>query len=780
MNPLRICCLALLTTALAACGGSSGSSGPVTGLSVASQVSVLVPEDEADSSSIRGQSIESFPADADYFADDTFTFIYDAAMEPLETVNSILCQVAQAGYTDMVNEGTYIAQIDVGLCEQGNQGGDTGQSSGSQSPELEEWTLISTRSSNGASQFVNAWVPQGEEESGMPGDDESFIRVLMEISESASENNPFGSFAMDFAEVEEGGDVNDPRFFGTLGTFETLSGALGYNFFMEEGDLNAVPAVGERAITTQVSVVMSGDQTSGDARVRQRYRGNEGFGDTGIIDDEFLVSFNDQYMLRELPGGTQQKFDREDFDTQVWRYNLYYLTGEDAGERVDRVSGFNILDEEGNYGWIDYWGMWFPEDVTVEHGDTVAKEDFDDSTDDEEFTVLVAPGKLIKNTRETLDLNDIEGQTFYAYFFSPDGMAAPKDYLVEYTTGGQWVLTGEFNEGTGVWDVINPPTLINVGTIGWLDLWSDALGGNVNYVDGDPEISFWTQQFVDGTEDLFDNSDQVTLYGYYDCLKTGINQTDAENGNVYLADATMVGSPHAFVFDSTNMALTYDVGGGDFQNVALANGTEVTDGPYTWGMQSGPMVVDTSGFASPDDIWSATEFYTWETGPNPWNRLTALVDEDNEPVEFEPPLTFNYMHSTANDRNEDATYDGQIFLLNYNGPGNLWGFPHSGEDLDNDGFEDRWYPEVSLEDGVILEANNVQYVVKAIEMEQLLNEDPGANTGLDLSVAESLTLPDASDYQAPLIGDRPDIDAPPAVVGGVLQGSELNLEDALN
>ena len=129
------------------------------------------------------------------------------------------------------------------------------------------------------------------------------------------------------------------------------------------------------------------------------------------------------------------------------------------------------------------------------------------------------------------------------------------------------------------------------------------------------------------------------------------------------------------------------------------------------------------------------------------------------------------LYDTA-DRNGDDTYDGAIYFLNYEGPGNLWGIPHEGVDLDGDSEEDRWYPLFSIEDGVMVGPTGEEYVIKATEMEQTLQEAPGECGALSLDAADSLVLPTEDDFTTPDIGEKPVVNDPPAVVEGEVQLTE--------
>ena len=101
----------------------------------------------------------------------------------------------------MVNLGLYNAQIDITQCESDRDAAsaDQGQSSSTGS-EFEMWTVRSKRAHNDADQIVMVWVPN-EEEGNDPNFPDTTIRVMTVITDGASDSNPFGSFAMDFAAV---------------------------------------------------------------------------------------------------------------------------------------------------------------------------------------------------------------------------------------------------------------------------------------------------------------------------------------------------------------------------------------------------------------------------------------------------------------------------------------------------------------------------------------------------------------------------------------------------
>ena len=95
----------------------------------------------------------------------------------------------------------------------------------------------------------------------------------------------------------------------------------------------------------------------------------------GVEQGAYDIAFSDDHFLRS--DGTESAcFDRNSFDETAWRYGLYDAT---TGARVSPQSGFPVtLTESGMdyYGWVGYWGVWFPEELDLESGTTVYKQTF--------------------------------------------------------------------------------------------------------------------------------------------------------------------------------------------------------------------------------------------------------------------------------------------------------------------------------------------------------------------------------------------------------------------
>lgn len=769
--------LALLT----ACGGSSdapqedngpvvvvppdGGNGDIAALELPEEIALLIPNDNGDPTPKRG-AFKS--AAGDFDTDEKRVHVWDEAMQPLTIVNEILCYVGQTGADQIVNE-TYTALIDTERCRTDfDDDEDTGQSSGD-SEEFQLWTIESTRESNDSPQVVKIWVPA---EGGDGGEDDPMDqqRILVEVTidSEGDENNPYGQFTMNWRGVVDmqGNDVTTMQ--GTIQAALDADSRPNILFFNHGGS-------DQMGFTFMEATNILLDELGADSgSAKTAFHHSSPHGEFGA---DFSVSYDELLFLRgkdmdqDGTADEQMCFARNEFDQFVWRYNLYDATD---GSRVEINSGFPFYTDIGNeryFGHIGYWGMWLPHEVDMSQVSQIVKQDFENNTETP-YDVTHAPGKLIKRTKTTVPLSELEGASLHY-----------GDLRVEYThdnelnSGEQVAETGFYavaqrvvnSDGTEGYQDIQPYRL----TDDHLFFWSEALGGGVNYdafADAN-SVTIYQESFVRSLADVGDGTTSLQLDCYFQCPKANItsDQVNYNNDSPFLDDS-QDGTPTAvYTFDFSTLTLT-DANGNP---IALAADAQVGDNsPHHWGLQSGNMLVSGTAVNDQRDLWNAEVSYVWETGHNHWNQTTVVSEVGSDSfVEFDKPMNFVYTHSSDNDLNADANnpspFDGQAFMLHYGGPGELWGIPHE------QGQNDRWSPLFSLSDGTTL--GDGAYMVKGIDVEQRLrnvdNSECSANN-LSLDSANSLVMPSESDITEVTINwsDKPEVDTPPRVIGGEIQG----------
>lgn len=787
---------AVSTALLTGCfDGSSSSTSSVTGIVMPSTMSVVTAQDSGGGVVAVQQLVAvdaaTFSNTTDYKSDKSRSYVYDSSMEPLETVNMILCLMEQTRASDMVNQGAYTALIDEDKCEQGSNqssSGDTGQSS-SKVSQLNKWVIESTRTSNSSPQIVKMWVPpMGGGGDGSPMDMQR-IMVEVEAREGVSASKPFGDFILNFKGVVDAGlmaggeatGVDSIIMAGTLKTDE--ANPTRFQFIEKMGDALSGGNGGMFSRQSATDVILD-DAAGTSGKAVTSFSESFTDPDTGSTFTDaaiFSVAFNADYLLRDKDSTTQVCTDRNAFNTQTWRYNLYHhangtFNGQavTAGERVALNSGFPFKTAGGAYGHMSYWGAWL-ENGSISDGDTITRFDFgSDTTTD--YTVNIAPGKMIRRSANSITMDKLLGEQLYYWGEDPGNPGNFGQWLVEVNAGTYaFEITGSVQFGdNGPQITTITPVDISPSTDGQnLWLWSDSLGGNITYVysaanavSATASLTFYAEGFVypDGTL-----ANGTTLYCYDRCLKGGVATVPADDTGLF------------YPTDGTQYTYTVNVAGGKVtltDNTAAASvdmsGLNLSNLGYDWGIQSGEMVTDASGITDWWDIYNAPVSLRWESGTNEWNKLTTVTAvSDSSLVSFDKPLALPYTHATANDANASASHDGRVFLLQYGGEGELWGFPWK-EDADTK----RWYSPVTLKDGTVLSDGTNEFVVKAIESEQTMKlanqadaSDITACNTAGLSVANlGITVPTTVDGVVSIDwADRPTVTAAPAVIEGETQ-----------
>jgi hypothetical protein len=374
------------------------------------------------------------------------------------------------------------------------------------------------------------------------------------------------------------------------------------------------------------------------------------------------------------------------------------------------------------------------------------------------------------------------------------------------------------------WEELASPTVIDNQyhlPFGDLSFWAQSLGGQVrielsNCVytppvfvgpamttpgfttcatpDKDTKVNFFKEEPVYPGDSV-----PATLACYDNCPKAGVGGMDPNS----LA--------YPMSYSDPNASNRHDYTFADLILMDNGNPAILATAPQgqQWGFNSGPLF-DPAEIANPNTsklacdwtdpsgnksicgwkAWSALDvFYTWETGPNNWNRLTTVVDGSGQVVRFDPPVRVEYVHSQAATDAPDYKYDGVSFFLDYNGFGDLHGIPgkcvdmNSGSVVTNcNGEAIRWVPEFTIPAGSSVTASTggtiATYYVKPLEMEQRMKKDPDPNACSLLSTQNgydfaNFNLNDKGGvkglWQNPAIGTEPSLAGAPAVIGGTVQ-----------
>jgi len=782
---------------LSSCGGGGGSAGsaggdaagPASALTVAEKVSVVDAQSEGGSgaparirAAVRALSL---PADSDYNTDRATVYVQEQSVQSFNTVNEILCMVAQTRYDAMLNLGPYKAQIDMNLCK-GKDSASAGaqqsanQSSGANMPNYAFWTVDVSRDDNSAPQIIKVWIHEPSEGDYDP---DKLIYAKAVITEGTSATNPYGLFTINFDgyPVVNGVPSSQSMFNGILKT-EMSNGKVLLKFFQTssfEGNSGSEAAALDR----------SADGTSGGGTIQSLQLSPSPRTKT------FDIAYNSSNFHRvNAAAGKDFCLSRTTFDESAWRYGVY----DSNGARVLRNSGFPVrFSQSGQdvHGYIGYYGSWFPGDVTLSTGDSVYKQSYGPGGTEVRYEVLTAGGKLRKHSRSLLTLADITGIPLD--YMEWTGTGNDNQYRVLWN-GATFTKVAQMNKTNWTWENLSSTVDIDLATLKFseLNFFSQALSGNVqiklqgcSHNDGgtpsNPSDDTFSCTADDSTpvvsysDVAVDPSDTVpaTLACFENC--PDISNLDGSNpflpftGYQPVAPSSATYTP--YTFDNANMVL---------KSGSTAVVASTLDNAFQWGLMSGPLFDPSTAnldlLRCPWDNntcpWQAMSnlpvFYSWETGPNNWNHLVAVKDPAQSTfVKFDPPLVLQYSH-TGNG------YTNAKFSLQYDGFGNLNGIPGKCVNMDTGANADcsqggpgssiRWVPEFTIPDGSVLTEGSNTYYAKALEKEQRMKKELGACVSLPVtSYADQ--LPTASDWTDPALGTEPDVTGAPAVIGGVLQ-----------
>lgn len=729
-------------------------------------------------------------ASSAYRTDAQSSHVEDATSEGIGEVNMIACIMSALRPDALVNQGDYIALVDKNKCDADKRSSTANSgatSDGAQAAASYVTAVVnSSRASNHDPMIVKTWLELEEE-----GFHQT-IYVHISATEAPSAGNAYGVFRLDYC-----GKVDGISGCPSRGYLEGTNSGL--NFYqLDDG--------GQDSQTTALRLTTA-NATSGSGRLQK---------DSQFEHSAFTFGY-DSNLYRRADDNGEQCFSRDASDPgtglSVWRYGLYDA---DSGERITRNSGFPIEFSTGGQtynGYLGYYGLSLPGDAmnALTNGSTVDKVDYSNgnSPTRTSYTVLKAPGKLVKYTRKTRSLRAMDKIRFTTFvdnnanaFFA--GATPNTQYELFWDdANGQFVASGRVScsdAGCQTEDLDSPHSisLSYWTTRGGVQGYSNSLGGEVFVsLQGVSEpVDSASVQVVYRQQDLVYPADlPATLFCVQNC-PTAASMAAYFSGTPGI-DSPFVAAtynnwqptPAASVVTYGTDAASATLRDGASAAVAFADADAYRQYPmYQNGLRTGRLFTqlseaqcDVSGTTFCDwKVNDASVYYQWETGPNAWNQFAAVKDSAGNFVTFDAPLQVSY---TVPDGTAYGIYAGKSLVLQYGGFGDLWGIPGvcvsrlTNATVNCNEQGSRYVPSFVIPydstAGQVSDGTK-SYVVKWLDREIRFAQKPlSACDTAGLTVPANVALPTASDLKDPTdassdvyIGAKPTVTSAPRVIHG--------------
>ncbi len=688
------------------------------------------------------------------------TWVQDKVGDEIGTVNMIMCVMSGMRGDAMVNQGAYVALIDMNKCQSRGKGGSSAGDSAGAANATDYMTAIVTATQASASDplVIKAWLADESEDHGTTM--KRTIYVHISASEGKSASKPNGVFSMYFCGKAQGDGV---------GVACQMSGALksdGTNltFYQDEGG------------QTENLSLTNGSSTTGSGQL-------EGI-DQQSNPYAYSFAYDATNFLRS-DGVTPVCFDRSRANAEysTWRYGTYKANG----DRLEADhSGFPVKyvvsspSAQTYYGYWGFWGLWLPQSALDTFGtgnEGVLTRQSNGAT--ETLSVEKKGGKLWKLTRRTAALDDFKGGSMM--FWSPTTINAASTTLqsgANYEL--QWDGVHQVLNVVGQQDCVSNPGRCDSVPMGpfalhasdfpanakALPIFFPSGGGNGALVlpssgdfSGSTEVSYRTRETVS-------TATNVSLDCLNQCTKSGAALTSSFGPSInspqpYVGNWGPVSSP-ASSYTYTGGMLTDD---GNAHASVDASGVNKADmKSYQWGVTSGLMVshsdlpnlacaadgrtdAGTQDHYCPGLIDQLTEVYQWETGPNQWNQYFG-ASVNGSPVVIDAPKDLAFAATSQNIRSGNVSkYAGSTMHLQFNGFGELQGIPghcvKQGDNTETTNCDQntRWVPAFDIVDGSAVTEGATPYYVQFLERELRFAKVPlGTCSALTLPTTGSLNL----------------------------------------
>lgn len=454
------------------------------------------------------------PTTSPYYTDTVNSYVQDQVSKDMEELNGFLCMVGAMAPDQLVNQGEYIAMVDLNKCKPHGQNQNSEAGANNNQSNFLAVELSSSRASNSSPMLTKIWMDNLIDSNGIwdcttsPCKPPTYqVPMYASATQAPSKTAPYGVFRLDYCKQY----ATDPDCTDHIGYIDASRGGL--SFYTLDYKLNNLNHIYYDEFELALSANSS--TKSGSGIVIKTTTNNS----TGTPTPSAIVfAHNPDFFYRDDGINTPQCFDRSSIKAQesVYRYGLYDIS---TGARLNHQSGFPFKYVDANsvsyYGYIGYYGYWLPYEANIQSGDYVYKVSYDTYPPTEtRYTFRKSGGRLTKYTTTILHLTDINLEPFEYWppadiyttganpatspvTNNPVGMKANERYKIYWDKDYQWydyyqasTVTGtfivqkHFNTSSSKWDTISNTALHP----GWFansnpnGFWGSApsLGGQFN------------------------------------------------------------------------------------------------------------------------------------------------------------------------------------------------------------------------------------------------------------------------------------------------------------
>ena len=269
------------------------------------------------------------------------SYTEDLIGAPLELANAILCHMNNIGLDTAPLDTPYIAWVEDARC--------TGDAA---NPSIAGALESQARSGDGGSRGL-----------------EQFNRGRIQVSLSADGQ----ATVISHWELEKSGRAWAHIVYDTSQSAATNQ-MVAYVRIARQGDFDQLYSLVVDEETTLFRLRdndISGNQISGAQGWSARVGSALGYGRISLDDEVWSFGYNEEFYCRST-AGEELCFDRKlsKADTSVWQYGLFDLSGNRLDVPGERGTGIRLADNPSVGGYVDYSGIWFPQESLADLKDS--------------------------------------------------------------------------------------------------------------------------------------------------------------------------------------------------------------------------------------------------------------------------------------------------------------------------------------------------------------------------------------------------------------------------